>query len=362
VIWAGLLAALLTADALAYPLLGMSMALCFLALAGGLAANFRRSTPGLPSPPIQMGGDARQRRWTKRSTPDREVLVALALAGLLPTVAGLVGLFRGHGLVGPVPELGLITTPAALFAGVIYASTLIDWYWILPQISGIVREPPCRPSPRYGVSHRSWGSVTRIWQAQRWITAVLGIVVGTATIVCLMLAVLYVVFVRLEILKGTAAASYIPIIAAVLPILGGLGIMTKGLSGSLGPVSILQQNPVIAVGDLVRYSGSGRSRVATEHYGQRDVYYVVDVSMELVKLKHVQSAELYGGHPFWLHKHDILVKNELVATELTTLNELWSGCVAQCSGVNWYCDNNLRRDRYLASPPQPVATLPVESG
>jgi hypothetical protein len=71
------------------------------------------------------------------------------------------------------------------------------------------------------------------------------------------------------------------------------------------------------------------------------VYYLVDVSLQGAKINPVIGAGRYGGEPFPTDKGHLVDPSRMVIDP-----QPFRGCRRSCSGVNFYCDNNWRRDRY----------------
>ncbi|MGH7882940.1 MAG: hypothetical protein ACREN8_08555 [Candidatus Dormibacteraceae bacterium] len=210
-------------------------------------------------------------------------------------------------------------TAAVLFAGIIavwiYVATLIDWYYILPRVSGIVRLPPCRSS-----KDTEWITVTRVWVANRWSATAIG------CIVCGAIMIGAVVYYFTGISGGLDEKEQLTIS------LGSFGTALFGAGVGVGiQLKLLDSlddmlNPTNAVGDLV-----------VDHSG---MHYVVDASLQGRKVKRVESAARYGGGIF--NDKGQLVKLKDVMVE----DQRFHGCERACSGVNWYCDNNQVSGRY----------------
>jgi len=121
---------------------------------------------------------------------------------------------------------------------IVYASSLIDWYYVRPRLDGIVREPPCRSS-----GDEAWGNVTRLWYFHRGVAEFLGI---------LAVIVAFSAFVGALIAGSgtlpTAAAVAIPTGAA-----GALVVLTQTAIATLRNRVI--NAPWIWIGDELRDDG-----------------------------------------------------------------------------------------------------------
>jgi hypothetical protein len=332
------LAILLIPLALVAPLLGTSVALivftvglCLWAIyviqsheARGREARGEQH-PTLPAAPAkppdgEFDDDGEQRRWEWRNSSDLKVFRSIVIATAAPSVVGVVLFAFGGAPLSRVPHeerLWLVFLPAALLATLIYVPTLIDWYYVLPRLSGVVRLPPCRSG-----SDRSWITTTRAWLASRWLSLMLGpIVSGTALVGATMYYFLAFTNVELKDQITVSANSF----GATLLIAGiGVAVSFK-LLDRLNDVL----NPIKVVGKLVRYRNT--------------LHYVVDVSVQGTKINKVTTAAQYGGEPFPNHKGQLVDPKDLTVEE----QELpFGGCDKVCCGVNWYCDNNWRTGRY----------------
>jgi hypothetical protein len=77
-----------------------------------------------------------------------------------------------HRFLDAVITLGLIAVVA------IFVSSLIDWYWILPRVSGILRPGPCEAT-----GGQLWARVTGVWLFHRAVATL--VVTGSLTGLCL---------------------------------------------------------------------------------------------------------------------------------------------------------------------------------
>jgi hypothetical protein len=127
------------------------------------------------------GGEGRPNR--KRL--DRHVALQSLLVvgfGLLVGAAGAVD----HAIwVTSSPALCVCFGALAVLGFAIYVSGLIDWYYIRPQLDGVVRSPPCRSS-----REQTWGTVTRRWYRHRAITELVVIFAIVVAVTALLLALL----------------------------------------------------------------------------------------------------------------------------------------------------------------------------
>jgi hypothetical protein len=123
-------------------------------------------------------------------------------------------------------------------AWTVYASSLVDWYFVRPRLDGVVREPPCRSS-----GEAVWENVTRLWYLHRGVAEFLGIVA---------------VIVAFSSLAGAliAGGGTLPVAAIVaLPTgaAGALVLLTQAAISTLRHRAITA--PFIWIGDELRDDG-----------------------------------------------------------------------------------------------------------
>lgn len=107
-----------------------------------------------------------------RVRQDRRVQRQAMLAVVAGLVAGAAGSRLGDVRLWHDRELLSVCAGAlGALAWIVYASSLVDWYYVRPRLDGIVHEPPCRSS-----GDELWGNVTRIWYLHRGLAELLGLV------------------------------------------------------------------------------------------------------------------------------------------------------------------------------------------
>ncbi len=216
--------------------------------------------------------------------------------------------FAHVGMVFTVLLVGWIV----LWAGV-YLSATVDWYLIMPKVSGISCPAPCeRPGKQ------RWAGVTGLWAFHRGFARLLVpfVLIGSATVIG-------------ALTHSSAGRAIAFSIAATLALylaqfeLEGKAAMDYGL------------NARRYLGDrvwLVRESETGVTRAPA---------YLLDVSAEGAKFKYLDEHGAYPGEPFE-NKHD----DDGDPVTLTALNKRWrvshasAPCAERCTGVNWYCWRN----------------------
>jgi hypothetical protein len=216
--------------------------------------------------------------------------------------------FDGVGFVYNVLVVGWLV----LWAGV-YLSSLVDWFLIMPKISGVACPAPCeRPG------HQRWAGITALWCFHRGFARLLvpAVLIGCPTVIgaitsssggraiCFSLSATLALYLAEFELQGKAALSY-------------------GL------------NPRRYVGDTLWLVRESRDSVS------REPAYLVDVSAEGGKFRYVERDGDYTGEAFD-QKHD----DDGQPTTLPALNErprvegAVAPCGLECTGINWYCWRN----------------------
>jgi hypothetical protein len=195
-------------------------------------------------------------------------------------------------------------------SGALYLSSLIDWSYVVPRMKGRgdVEHLPCRSS-----TLARWQTVTQIWLAHR-IAAYLIVRMGLLAAIVLIAARL------LPPLSNSAVSAMATVVAALLIFYVNRVVV----------VGSLVSNPPIQVGDKV---------VLAEEFGtgvaKRPSYYVVDVSIEGVKLLELDEDDqprhvgLQRGHDRSLSLADV--------GRLLRAREQFQGCRSKCCQANKYC-------------------------
>lgn len=328
--WAIVVCILLTLFDFVWPVLSIVIAGLVLLCGLGLWIRYvrlRRKAsaallPTAPERPPNGECDAlgEQRRRPSRNASDRLVFGSIFLATVLPTLVGTAVVVHGAPSLAVLPHaerLPFVAVPAVSIAVLFYVPNLIDWYYVLPRVSGVIRLPPCRST-----MDRRWITVSRFWLTNRWLSIVLGpILAGTFQIAGFVFY--FIAFTNIDV-KDQVALSFNSF-GAVLLIAG----ITVGINFKLLDRLNEMLNPIKVVGKLVRYRDG--------------LYYIVDVSTQGIKILQVADTGRYAGEPFPNHKGRLVDPKEV---EIREPEYPFRGCERSCSGVNWYCDNNWRLERY----------------
>jgi hypothetical protein len=266
-----------------------------------------------------------------REEGERESLIG-AIA-VMTWVGGLVPLAVIHGVVGEAhghPSWlwrALAIDFTAVF-GTFYLSSLTDWCYVVPRMKGLGDNSclPCQTS-----TLGKWKAVTRFWLLHRIAAYLIGRI-GLLTGMVLIAAQL------LPPLSNSAISAIATVVAALLIFYLNRVIAVGGLVS----------NPPIQVGDKV---------VLAEEFGtgvvQRPAYYIVDVSIEGVKLLEVDGrdqprrAGFSRGHDRTLNLADV--------SRLLRARERFEGCRSECCKANEYCPLDLGQAIEFDSKPGAAA-------
>lgn len=262
----------------------------------------------------------------------------------------LVGVIVSALLVGfPIdrPDLGIAAaTPVilAFTAAGVLLSSLVDWYVILPRVSGLLGIRPCRePDRDHPRFPKTWRETTRWWYIHR-IAAALVLRFGLSYAVVITVAHHTSVPYGASVVGGAAVGGFAAYLAAV-------------------PRAIWQAgHPSLIIGRTVRRHGVDRLPRTFTVIGRtieipkltrrvvgalRPPEYVYDVALESVQLVPVAGREgevprdAEGKIAYERDPHKVEVR-DVGASKPEPAEQPFSGCEGCCSGINWYCIANPR--------------------
>lgn len=267
-----------------------------------------------------------------RARLDR-VVAGDALLTLIP--ASLLAALFDTGAVRPLSDHGAVHGAIAALvvaATVIWASSLFDWYLILPRVSGQLGYRPCRSASEVAEFFfpSTWKEVTRWWYIHR-IVAAFVFRVGLSTALAVIIG---------EVSGLHQEARWFAGVAMLLFLSYGFSALWYGVSQAGHAKAIVGQT----VG-VERRAGKRRKlppfrKLPSLAFDGR--YYVVDVSIESVQLVEVEPHEaelLPQPEKFTRHPRSVMLPN---ADAIYPTTPEFCGCEGRCSGVNWYCIENPR--------------------
>lgn len=249
--------------------------------------------------------------------PHRERLDLLvagdARASLLaPLVLGAFAIVMSPTVPRVAPYVLDAVATGAFVGVVVYSSSFVDWYLILPRLSGMLGPRPCRQDGDFKTFPRTWREVTRWWYGHR-IVADFVLVYGAALAVGMVVA-------------GLAGASSPWMDFAFTAVFGTVGAYRK----ALGPAAKEWMHPRLIVG-----------RTVSSRFGDRR--YVFDVAIEGVQLVPAEKFEGRAEQMFPDQRPEYERHPERVP--LDSVDEMgdadpYAGCQRRCAGISWYCIEN----------------------
>jgi hypothetical protein len=177
----------------------------------------------------------RRPRTTRRGIGDRHVTAQFALIALAGFSSGLAATVSRSACLITGGAARWVACATALLWALIWASSLVDWYWILPRVNGVVGEALCRASDdRRRVA-------TRTWHLHRAIAHIGGCIAAPVALTALVAVAAPTI--DTEGLAAVAAAISVPF----------AGLTVLGI-GALGDLFV--DGPDVWVGDMVRHGNS----------------------------------------------------------------------------------------------------------
>jgi hypothetical protein len=258
------------------------------------------------------------------------IVPATAFAALLLTgrLQPIVDVPAVHGIVSAL-------TPTA---AVIWGSSLVDWYLILPRISGQLGPRPCRAAEeeeRFPFPE-TWREVTRWWYIHRSIGTLafrLGLILAAGALASSLsdLGLLARLFgwtitfafggyAILTIWRGFTLSRQVKQAGHVKGIVGQT-VVVKRPAGERHPWLFWRELP------------------ALQFDGRR---YVVDIALESIQHTRAEprEEENLSRLPRFEKEVDSLELSDIGALKVG--HPKFSGCAGRCSGINWYCIENPR--------------------
>lgn len=242
---------------------------------------------------------------------DHLVVAQWGFGGLAAVGAGVLTHYASYRPLADSPALihALITGGLIISSGV-FISSLIDWYWILPRLSGLGGySAPCEDS-----GSEQWSSITSIWYFHRALATALVAAVATGIPV-------YMTSITND---GSKHAAWD---IAAFAVAGLAGLFSRH-SLRAGYYAF---NPPVHIGDVVRI------RLDRYDFEPHDVY-IVDVALQGSKFKELNDCQ-YRGRPFRKKGDGDPIENGALK-RVRPLPECPAPCADSCTGVNWYCRNN----------------------
>lgn len=226
-----------------------------------------------------------------------------------------------------------VATALVVTTTAVHASSLVDWYVILPRVSGQLGARPCRAAleePAFPFPG-TWKEVTRWWYIHRAVAAFVFRVGLSAALA-----------IALGELSGLEAEARWLAAAAMLVVFSAYTLAAVGRGvGQAGHAKAI-------LGETVRVERRAGRR--SPWFPLRKLppiqldsrYYVYDVSIEQVQFADVEPRERddLPSPPRFETDPDSVYLADVDAVRKA--NEKFRGCAGRCSGINWYCIENPR--------------------
>lgn len=280
------LAALLALTLLGNAAVALVFEVLTFAPATGLFVAYRMALRRRPIPPWL---DA-ERKPKPTAMPPRkgEGLVVCAWVTCAAITIGLTlgELVLSPGLVDFPDRRGatFVLGPLAFATGAMLVSSLIDWYWSTPQLSGLVCEPPCMDA-----GNARWRSTTQLVLVHRWVAA-FSVIAGLWLAVAALGGVL-AYHGALSLLNETSAGhrhAWAGALAAATTLIVAGGGWVSGLikltAGEYLPAvaagTARGLHPPFAIGDYIAVSPDRKPTIEG---------YLLDVALEAISLVPAES-------------------------------------------------------------------------
>ncbi len=194
-------------------------------------------------------------------------------------------------------------------AATIYASSLVDWYWIVPRVSGATGPAPCeRPGGE------RWAGLTNIWLFHRAVatTVVTGVLAGVP-----------------GYMAGTSHSGSAGTVWALFG--AALAIGYNSVTSGVRQAFFYAFNTTVQVGDWIRV------RTGLDEAVQNA--YVVDVSVQGLKYKVIHNEPRES--PKFVQKGNSISMDELrtfgASRRVENPRPVCPGGPDQCQAYNWDC-------------------------
>jgi len=257
---------------------------------------------------------AERLHWARRRL-DRIVRRQLAAIAVLGIAIAATSAATGYApLRDAAPSVQAIVIGVLVGVATIYISSLLDWYWIVPRVSGTVGPAPCELS-----GQERWAGLTNFWFFHRAVatSVVIGVLAGVPAFIA-----------GHSGSDGTAWA----LLGSALAV--GYSSVNTGVRTALS----FAFNSPVHVGDIIRV------RADPEDDHLQDAY-VVDVSIQGLKytllardpedpVRDPQGPVQFAQKGTQLSMEEVLKVRRVRGADSPCRNG--QGCQA----VNWYCHRN----------------------
>ena len=197
-----------------------------------------------------------------RRPGDDKIIAWVGIAAIAPVAIGALLGPSGRAVISNRPDVLALVFPAAIALAGISASSMVDRFYVLPRLAGVVWQPPCRaPQEEAEFPPGDWLVLTRHWYRHRWAAEALTIGCGLAAAGAAAFAVL----------RPADTSSGIALGVGVVAASGIAAVRVK----NVGQGADEGLHPTAHVGEVLQ--------IANDRDATRSWYYVVDVALEGMK-------------------------------------------------------------------------------
>jgi hypothetical protein len=226
------------------------------------------------------------------------------------------------------PAVNAIIVGWVVLWTIVYVSALVDWYWILPKVSGIVAPPPCTV-----VGGKTFDRMTGLWLFHR----------GAATALVTFVLAGVPAWIAGTIDEGSWERTLLTLVGAALAI--GFNAVNAGTVWALKQFN----HPLVAVGWYVR------ERKDVNEPEPQDAY-VLDVAVSGIKYK--LESDINGK---FVHDGLILPFSQVDPKRRSNRQKPVCPSLRECQAANWYCLRNRNAHGDLAPGEHDPAPLPAKA-
>ena len=327
-----LAAALVVAAVLGWAIAGLACTAIVALAAWGMRARYRGDLAA-------AGVEAVPRH---RGELDRTVSGNVRLAVSAGVISGALMLFAFKR-----PDLGVAPISAVILgvtAAAVLLSSLVDWFIILPRMSGLLGIRPCRePDTDFPRRPETWREVARWWYIHRTIAAV-ALRFGLAYALIFTVSHFTTVPHGASLIAGALLGGFASYMSAAWDAFWQAGHLTLIIGRTVERCDVDRVPRSIALFGRKRKLPFFTEGIAGQPQPRE---YVYDVALEGVQLAPTEAREqavlprygdgriLYERDPAKLPLKDIRASKPHPA-------QAFAGCRGRCSGINWYCIENPR--------------------
>jgi hypothetical protein len=235
----------------------------------------------------------------------------LVLAVIASTESVVLHGMGVHPLERAADWVQAVSIGAVIATATLYVSAVVDWYWILPKISGLTGVPPCTRT-----RGKTFHPVTKIWYFHR----------ASATLIFTFVLAAVPAYLAGTISHSGSERAGLTLLGTALAI--GFNAAVSGSTGAFRQFL----SPEVVVGDLIRV------RENAEDAFLKDAV-VIDVSIQGLKYTILNDDEDEPGAPEFSEGVP-LPMDQVPRVAKSKRTQAPCPSLQQCRAVNWYCMRN----------------------